>query len=215
MKQINKTPFKLPSKYQKWLESNPADNKNFRDFYDDIVMNLYRCQNGVCAYTESFICPTELFSENNWSTGEYIITDESEFSRVDHRGELEHFDAQNKNVQYWNWDNLFMIDSKINSIKTNKLVNDFLKPDLPDYNPELYFEYDDQTHRFIANTEIEDDELIAKIRYMIDEVLCLNHGVVKVDRKNYINELKDKKMRGQHFVIDRFFTSVKWVLEDD
>ncbi len=215
MQPITKIPFKLPSNYQSWLESNPADDKNFRSSYDDIVMNLYKCQNGVCAYTESFICPPELFDDRNWETGGYVILDESEFSRVDHRGELEHFDPENKKVRYWNWENLFMIDSKINSIKTNKPVHNFLKPDLLDYSPELYFEYDDQTHRFIPHTDIEDTELISQIKYMIDEVLCLNHGVVKVDRKNYINELMDKKLRGQNFVIDRFFTSVKWVLEDD
>lgn len=179
-------------------------------------MNLYKCQQGVCAYTEAYICPMELYEVNNWKTGKYIIPDEAEFSRVDHRGELDHFDPENKKVQYWNWDNLFMIEAKINSVKSNKEVFHYLKPDLNDYTPEKYFEYDDQTHRFIPNTDINDEKVVLEIKYMIDEVLCLNHGVVRKDRENYINELKDKKQRGQELIIDRFFTSVKWtVLEEE
>ncbi len=217
MRKIDKIKDSLPSKYKKWLakenKGNGA-NKNFRDQYDDIVMNLYKCQKGVCAYTEAYICPSELYGENNWTTGKYIIPNETEFSRVDHRGELDHFDPENKKVQYWNWDNLFMIEAKINSIKSNKPVITYLKPDLNDYSPLKYFEYDDQTHRFVPNTDIDDTNMVSEIKYMIDEVLSLNHGVVRKDRENYINELKDKKQRGQAFIVDRFFTSVEWVLDE-
>lgn len=218
MQKIDKSKVTLPAKYTTWLaieDKGKEANKNFRDHYDDIVMNLYKCQKGVCAYTEAFICPPALYADNNWVTGNYIIPNEAEFSRVDHRGELDHFDPQNKNVKYWNWDNLFMIEAKINSIKSNKQVFRYLKPDLEDYSPEKYFEYDDQTHRFIPNTDINDANIVAEIKYMIDEVLCLNHGVVRKDRENYINELKDKKQRGQEFIIDRFFTSIKWVVLEE
>ncbi len=211
MQKIEKKQTLLPAKYAAWLVVK-QENKNFRHHYDDIIMNLYKCQKGVCAYTEAFICPAELYAENNWITGAYIIPDQNEFTRVDHRGELDHFDPENKKALYWNWDNLFMIEAKVNSIKSNKSSIDFLKPDLDNYSPEQYFEYEDQTHRFIPHTDIVDINSVKKIKYMIDEVPCLNHGVVRKDRENYINELKDKKQRGQDFIVDRFFTSVRWVV---
>ena len=214
MQKIDKTETNLPLKYAEWLANDDKESakRNFRSQYDSIVMNLYKIQKGVCAYTEAFICPPKLYHETNWATGEYVISTENEFTRIDHRGELDHFDPENKKVKYWNWDNLFMIDSKINSIKSNKPVHGYLKPDLAAYNPDQYFEYDDQTHRFIPNTDIEDAEMKKEIKYMIDEVLNLNHGVVRIDRENYINELKDKKLRGQKYLVDRFFTSVRWVI---
>lgn len=212
MQKIDKSQATLPASYKKWLAQDAEADKNFRHYYDDIVMNLYKCQSGVCAYTEAFICPAELYETDNWIKGKYIIPDEAEFTRVDHRGELDHFDPSEKNLHYWNWDNLFMIDAKINSIKSNKPAHPYLKPDLAAYSPEEYFEYDDQTHRFIPHTDINDHNIFSQIKYMIDEVLCLNHGVIRKDRENYINELKDKKLRGQAFVVDRFFTSVKWIV---
>ena len=215
MQKIKKTAAHLPQKYADWLalvDKGTDTNKDFRTHYDDIVMNLYQCQQGVCAYTEAFICPAELYGENNWANGKYKIANDAAFTRVDHRGELEHFDASKKKAQYWNWDNLFMIEARINSIKTNKPVAIYLKPDVADYSPEKYFDYDEETHRFIPNTAIDDDAMVAEIRKMIDEVLCLNHGVVLKDRENYIKELKDKKQRGQDYTVDRFFTAVKWVV---
>ncbi|MCY7421443.1 MAG: hypothetical protein LH478_06825 [Chitinophagaceae bacterium] len=218
MQKIDKSNATLPEPYAKWLAiENKIEkaNKNFRNIYDDIIMNLYKCQKGVCAYTEAFICPAELYNTINWITGKYTISNEAEFNRVDHRGELDHFDPANKKVAYWNWDNLFMIEAKINSVKTNKPVIDYLKPDIGEYTPEKYFEYDDQTHRFIPNTDINDAKIVSEIKYMIDEILCLNHGVIRIDRENYINELKDKKHRGQQFTVDRFFTSVRWVVLEE
>ncbi len=218
MQKIDKSKATLPKTYLAWLAINNKGeeaNKNFRNIYDDIIMNLYKCQNGVCAYTEAFICPLELYNNTNWITGKYIIPDEAEFNRIDHRGELDHFDSAGKKVQYWNWDNLFMIEAKINSVKKNKPVIDYLKPDLVEYTPEKYFEYDDQTHRFIPNTDINDANIVSEIKYMINEVLCLNHGVIRIDRENYIDELKDKKQRGQQFKVDRFFTSVRWVVLEE
>lgn len=47
---------------------------------------------------------------------------------------------------------------------------------------------------------------------MIDEVLFLNHGVVRKERENFINDLKFKKLHGFDFTLDRFFTSVGWCL---
>lgn len=219
MKKIDKNlPQNLPAKYKDWFlveDKGYEYDKNFRYYYDSIIMSLYKCQKGVCAYTEKYICIEELYRDENWVEGSYVIPNNAEFKRVDHLGELEHYDPANKKVQFWNWDNLFMIDAKINSIKLDHPVVPYLKPDLPDYIPEKYFEYDEKTNRYIPNTDIEDKAIITEIQTMIDKVLCLNHGVVKNDRRDYIKELKAKKQRGDEIKVDRFFTAVKWVVFDD
>ena len=214
MQKIDKTTGKiLSTAYSAWLNNEEVSHEGGnRYYYDDVAMNLFKCQSGVCAYTEMYICPSELYTDNNWTKGRYKISDAAKYSRVDHLGELEHYDAADKKVSYWNWDNLFMIHAKINSIKSNAVTVPYLKPDLAEYSPEKYFDYDDDTHRFIPNTDIEDSKMIAEIQNMIDHVLCLNHGVVRNERSNYISNLKFKKKHGEPITIDRFFTSVKWVL---
>lgn len=124
----------LSTKYKTWvdnLEKNKKKHPESRTYYDDVVMDLYRCQKGVCAYTEMFICP------------------------------------------------------------------------------EKYFDYDENTHRFVPNTDIEDEVKRTEIQRMIDEVLFLNHGVVKNERENFVNELKQKIKFGTTPKIDRFFTAIK------
>jgi hypothetical protein len=207
--QINST------KYKDWVADLEAKNiihPASRTYYDDILMDLYKCQNGVCAYTERYICIEELYNSSNWIDGKYKISDEEDFKRTDHAGELEHFDPELKNDKYWLWDNFFMIDSTINSRKSDRKVFTYLKPDLEDYTPEKYFDYDEKTHRFIPNTDIENENTIKEIQYMIDEVLFLNHGVIKNDRRDFINDLKQKIKLGLNYKIDRFFTSVSWCI---
>lgn len=207
----------LSTKYKTWVDNLEQQGKKHpesRTYYDDVVMDLFRCQKGVCAYTEMFICPSNLYDKANWVEGEYKISDEAEFKRTDHLGDLEHFNPDLKTNQYWLWDNFFMIHSKINSLKSNKAVIGYLKPDLVDYSPEKYFEYDDVTHRFIPNTDIDNDTKRREIQHMIDEVLFLNHGVVRNDRESFINEIKQKIKFGSTYKIDRFFTAVNWCIED-
>ena len=53
----------LSTKYKSWvdtLEANGTKHPLSRTYYDDVAMELYRCQDGVCAYTERWICPREL-----------------------------------------------------------------------------------------------------------------------------------------------------------
>ncbi len=123
MKKIYKElPENLPAKYKDWVlkeDKGEESNKNFRSYYDNIILNLYKCQSGICAYTEKYICIPELYKDENWVEGNYVIPDDAKFQRVDHLGELDHYDPANKKIQYWNWDNLFMIDAKINSIKSD------------------------------------------------------------------------------------------------
>ena len=205
----------LSTKYKKWVDNLEDKNKKHPDsrtYYDDIVMELYRCQKGVCAYTERFICPSSLYKSDNWIDGDYKITDEAEFKRTDHAGELEHFDHHLKKDKYWLWDNLFMIDSTINSRKSNKDIVDYLKPDSEDYSPEKYFDYDEETHRFIPNTDL-DIEQRDEIKDMIDNVFYLNHGVILNDRRDFIKELRTKINNKSAYKFDRFFTATKMCLE--
>lgn len=216
MRKINKEISQISSiEYTNWvnnLEQNGLKHPKSRTFYDDVIMDLYRIQEGVCAYTERFICPDELYKIANWTDGKYVIQDEEEFKRTDHAGELEHFNPELKENQYWLWDNFFMIDSTINSRKSDRKVINYLKPDLEDYSPEKYFDYDEKTHRFVPNTDIEDEDIIKEIQYMIDDVLFLNHGVIKNDRRDFINDIKQKKIFNLNFKIDRFFTAVNWCI---
>jgi hypothetical protein len=208
----------LSTKYKKWVDNLEKNKKKHpesisRNRYDDIVMELYRCQKGVCAYTERFICPPNLYKSDNWIDGDYKITDEAEFKRTDHAGELEHFDHHLKENQYWLWSNLFMIDSTINSRKSSKDIVYYLKPDSEDYSPEKYFDYDEETHRFIPNTDL-DIEQRTEIKDMIDNVFYLNHGVILNDRRDFINDLKAKINNKSPYKFDRFFTATKMCLEN-
>lgn len=216
MKKIDKTSGLLSDSYQKWLKKENSSGKphksSYRYYYDDVCMDLYRCQKGVCAYTEMYICISDLYTEKNWNNGKYKIPNTEQYSRLDHLGEMDHFNPDEKSEKYWNWNNLFMIHAKINSIKTNTDVVEYLKPDLTDYDPQKYFDYDEITHRFTPNTDIADPTKIKQIQIMIDNVLCLNQGVVRNERRDYLNLLKQKKVNQESFVVDRFFTAANWVL---
>jgi hypothetical protein len=205
----------LSTKYKSWvdtLEANGTKHPLSRTYYDDVAMELYRCQDGVCAYTERWICPRELYDGALWVDGKYVTDDSAEYRRVDHAGEMDHYDPLLKEDQYWLWNNLFMIDATVNSRKDNKPVLNYLKPDLDDYSPEKYFEYDEKTHRYIPNTDL-DNTTRTEIQYMIDNVLFLNHGVVRNDRRDLINDIKQKQKNNTPYKIDRFFTALIWCLE--
>jgi hypothetical protein len=206
----------LSSSYRSWhnkLEVRKEKHlPGYRYYYDDVAMSLYRCQKGVCAYTEMFICIPDLYTDNNWVKGRYRISDKANYKRNDHFGEMDHFDPLLKKDKYWLWSNLFMIHSSINSIKRDTKVAPFLKPDLDDYRPEKYFDYDETTHRFIPNVDIQDEQVRNEIQMMIDRVLCLNHGVVQKERRDYINLLKQKIQYNQSIEVDRFFTAVNFCL---
>lgn len=216
MQKINKTTGLLSTKYKDWLDNLNKENKvpdgTNRYYYHDIIFNLYKIQSGVCAYTEMRICIPELYTDNNWVKGRHCISTIADYSKKDHFDELDHFDPNDKKLNYWNWNNLFMVHASINGWKTYTPVVPYLKPDLETYSPEKYLDYDEKEHLFRPNTDITDPTIIDQIQYMIDKVLFLNHGVVKIERANYINEIKFKKDHSIAFTIDRFFTALKWVL---
>lgn len=210
---------RLSSKYKTWEEKLETEGKEhpetYRYYYTDVVMDLYRCQKGVCAYTEMLICIPELWVDAQWAKGRHKIENPESIRSNDHFGELEHWDASLKKGKYWLWTNLFMIHSSINSLKSNKPVVPYLKPDLADYNPETYFEYDDETHRYVVHSDIENPETRNEIQNMIDEVLYLNHGKVRMERKEFIEGLRFKREHGQDPVVDRFFTAVRFCFDED
>ena len=217
MRKIDKGDASILSKgYKNWVDKLEIEAKvhpeKDRRYYDDVAMNLYKCQQGVCAYTEMFICVPELYDTANWQKKRYKIPDNTTYERVDHLGEMDHFDPSIKHNNYWLWSNLFMIHSSINSRKSNDPVVAYLKPDLDNYSPEKYFDYDENTHRYIPNIEIEDEVQKAEIQNMIDKVLQLNHGVVKNERRDFIESRKQKEKNGTPFKIDRFFTATEWTL---
>ena len=205
-------------KYKAWVEKLEAAGETHpgtsRYYYTDVVMDLYQCQKGVCAYTEMLICIPELWEHSQWTKGRHKLENPEEVRTNDHFGELEHWDPTLKTDKYWLWDNLFMIHSSINSLKRDKPVVGYLKPDLPDYEPEKYFEYDDQTNRYVVHSDIDDPQKRLEIQEMIDNVLYLNHGKVRMERKEYIDSLRFKKAHEQNPVVDRFFTAVKFCFEE-
>lgn len=176
MKRIDKSVI-LSTAYKKWEENleahqcpHPAYNSSKGMFYHDIIMNLYHCQNGLCAYTERTLVLTGL--ENHcWNQeGRYSADLPSHF------GELEHFDESLKSNKGWLWDNLFMVDGKINRKKSSREINNILKPDLPEYDPFALLSYDHEKHIFFANTQNIDltEEDIKSINDMID-ILGINY----------------------------------------
>ena len=105
MRKIDKSTI-LSKVYKAWeqdLENkqkhHPAYNSSKFSFYKDIVMNLYYCQNGLCAYTEKAILLSGLEAENWSEEGKY------EGEIPSHYGELEHFDESLKDTQaYRDWE---------------------------------------------------------------------------------------------------------------
>jgi hypothetical protein len=159
------------------------------------------------------ICIPELWENNQWTKGRHKLQNPDEVRTNDHFGELEHWDPSLKSEKYWLWDNLFMIHSSINALKRNKPVVAYLKPDLPDYSPEKYFEYDDQTNRYVVHSDIVNSQARLEIQEMIDNVLYLNHGKVRMERKEYIDSLRFKRAHNQNPIVDRFFTAVKFCFD--
>lgn len=191
MKKIDKSVI-LSKVYKDWEEELERNSKNhpkysssnFR-FFVDIVMNLYHCQNGLCAYTEKELLSTDEnhFDIVSWSEEGKYLTNEL----PSHLGTLEHFDESLKTDKAWLWDNFFMVLSQVNGRKGTKPIDNILKPDSPNYDPFVLLDYNYEEHIFFANvknTDLSDDEIV-RINNMI-KTLGLNY--VKDWRKKYISE---------------------------
>jgi hypothetical protein len=176
MRKIDKT-CSLSTVYKAWeegLEANGHSHPKYSssaEYYRDIIMQLYLCQGGLCAYTEQLLCEPSIYSVANWAEGKYTL----DFPKRKPLGSLDHFDPKLKENKGWLWDNFFMIDYEVNStkIKGKKSVDPILKPDVEDYDPFELLEYDVSLHTFLPNGNLE-KETFGKVENMIN-VLGINH----------------------------------------
>ena len=193
MRKIDKTTI-LSTDYKKWEEalpeSHPKYNSSKNEYYYDIIMNLFHCQKGLCAYTEMLLCEPEPLDETIWENEKYPYpTDESLFN-----GQLDHYDSTKKIAQAWLWDNLFMVDSDTNRRKRKKNIEEILKPDRENYDPFKLLEYNSQLNIFLANTDLENG-IQEKINHQLKNVLGINHPVV-VRKRRIIGILIDSILHG-------------------
>jgi len=192
MKKIDKSEI-LSTEYEKWLETleaekhPPYDSYSKAKYYIDIKMSLLYCQGGLCAYSEKRLCDSKYFDLENWKEGKY----KTELTKNDKSkilGDLEHFDESLKPKNAFLWSNLFVVDKHINcNIKGRASINYFWKPDLEDYSPYDYLEFDLEIGSFIPLSSLSDEEQ-DKIEIMID---TLGLNCYDSDRKEYIELLLD------------------------
>ena len=176
MRKIDKTKI-LSENYKKYLESlkgkeHPKYNSSSNELYQDIKMSLLHCQNGLCAYTEKYLCDPKFIKSDNWDENKYT-TVFTKFDKDSIKGDLEHFDESLKRKKAWLWDNLFIVDTHNNCrIKGTKPIKSILKPDSKDYDPYKYLEFDFETGVFSPLVTLSKDEK-EDVTYMI-ETLGLN-----------------------------------------
>jgi len=192
MQKIDKSNIRS-TKYKEWIEAIEGNHPKYSSSNThiiDIKMSLLACQNGLCAYTEELLCDRELLSEENWKDGKYIGSFDSQ-NLVN--GDLEHFDCTLKETKAYLWDNLFMVNSNINCrVKGTKPVDNILKPDSENYDPDKFLQYDEDENIFIANQNLPDEEKI-KVEEMI-MVLGINSNAFK--RARQIKRLKEEMELG-------------------
>ncbi len=206
MRKINKS-CDLSTVYKTWEEAleasnqpHPKYNSSKGEYYWDIVMQLHRCQGGLCAYTEQELCDEPLFVTENWSDGRYSNPPQ----REGRFGQLEHFDESLKSKKDdivgkkdWLWDNFFMVHSDINQRKGIKPVDNILKPDLEDYDPFEKLDYDFDLHVFIPNSNLSEADF-ERVKNMI-EVLGINH-VYSIRGKFLGNRLRLKYLNNSDII---------------
>ena len=187
MQKIDKSNIRS-TKYKVWAEGLNGDHPPYssnQKYVQDIKMSLLACQNGLCAYTEELLCDSALLSDDNWEDGKYA-GDINNQNLVN--GDLEHFDCTLKDTQGYLWDNLFMVNSNINCrVKRTKPVDDILKPDREEYDPDVYLHFDDENNVFIPNQNLIDEEK-ARVKEMII-TLGINSNAFK--RARLIKNLKE------------------------
>jgi hypothetical protein len=182
MRKIDKTTI-LSTAYKNWeelLEAHPKYDSSKNKYYYDVVMNLFHCQQGLCAYTEQLLCISDFYDVQHWQDGIY-----QKPSNWSVKGQLEHFDSTKKKEKGWLWDNFFMADTDVNTkIKRSNPVDEILKFDSPDYDEFQLLEYNSMEHIFIANTALDEDSQ-ERINEMLF-TLGVNHEPVRTVREKYI-----------------------------
>lgn len=130
MQKIDKN-IRFSTEYKSWLEELDSNDKphpsydTYRKYYNDVKLELLRCQGGLCAYTEMKLCDSSTFSEDKWEKGR-CKTKET----IESFGQLDHFDPTLKKKKGWLWSNLFVVHDHINTVvKRDKTVDYILKPE--------------------------------------------------------------------------------------
>lgn len=176
--------------YEKWLndlevqDRNHPDYDKYRKYYNDVKLELSRCQRGLCAYTEMKLCGTETFSIDKWENGRCKIK-----TKIEAFGTLDHFDPTLKKEKGWLWANFFVVSGHINkSVKRDKSVDYILKPDTDDYDPFDKMMFNARLNMFIPNPKKTPDEQ-ERIKEMID-MLGINYEPVRSIRSDFIKRLR-------------------------
>jgi hypothetical protein len=211
MRNIDKSTV-FATKYQDWLKKTGDIHLKYTPsnvHYLDVVMNLFYCQHGLCAYTEMPLCDDDFYDKKHWQNGKYM--NQNKFGKF---GELDHFDPSLKKSQGWLWSNFFMISEKINRDKSDKAVFYFLKPDEPNYTPFDWFEYNEKLNRFVPHSKFDlETEKNQQIQYMID-VLGLNHDTVVMLRRQFLTKIKKGIEFGMYswdaYKPEKFFTAFEF-----
>ncbi|MFN0050498.1 MAG: hypothetical protein ACKVOU_15365 [Cytophagales bacterium] len=221
MRKIDKSEI-LALSFQEDLEEHSQKNNGIHPKYEsgkwyhkEVFFNLLYNQKGVCAYTEFLIFDKyaeipSYFENGRLKTG---ISKDGIF------GEVEHFDPSLKTLAGWSYDNLFIEVEHINRRKRDKPVHSFFKPDAYGYNPNLYLEYNFETHRFIPLDSLEND-IKSKTDEMID-IVGINTQTIIDQRKSFLNRIKTDIKTGiktfeyiRHNEVYQFFTAFEMSEED-
>ncbi|MEM0992808.1 MAG: hypothetical protein AAF847_12070 [Bacteroidota bacterium] len=197
MRKIDKT-CNLSVAYRDWEASIEGNHEKFTDsatrakYYKDVIMQLFYCQQGLCAYTERLLCDDLNFDVSKWEEGKYV-GDKPEFE-----GQVEHFDESLKSKsgepegrKDWLWANLFMVHSDTNTkVKSSHTISidSPLKPDRVDYSPFDFFEGSIVQERFFFNAKEDlEEDLKEEVELMI-AYLGINYGTLP--KKRYIELVK-------------------------
>jgi len=214
MKKINKAKI-LSKNYESFLKSlegkeHPQYDSSKNEYYLDIKMSLLHCQNGLCAYTEKYLCDPKFIDKENWDENKYNLV-LTKFDKDSIKGDLEHFDESLKDKKAWLWDNLFIVDTHTNCrVKGRKSIKSILKPDSEDYDPYKYLEFDFETGVFSALSTLSIEEK-KDVTYMI-QILGLNcHNF---ERKELLNTFKELKELGSKSEPKEYITAWKMTLKN-
>ncbi len=194
------------------LKDKSFENYNSSNFrhYCSIKMELLRCQDGLCAYTEKNLCPPEYYDENNWQNGSY---NEDCKKLTAAKGQLDHFDSSLKNYRPWDWENLLVADSDVNTKKLQKVVDYKFKPDNPNYDPLDWLDYDYKTHRFVPKNGLSE----SNYNEVINMIEALGINAVWNDRRRYLSDKLDDIQIGiksvEEINIDEFPTAFQFCLK--
>lgn len=211
MRKLNKT-LSLSTEFSNWYAKNKSKEYNStRLFYYDVLYELLIIQDGLCAYTEFRLIDESSLEKFKvgFKKGKYSI----DFF-PDIPAQIEHFSKEKKKNSGWDWDNLFAVFNDVNLQKNhleNKYgIDDILKPDRLEYNPSEYIMYNKSLHIFLPNSNLN-KSLQDKVANMII-VLGLNNDFIKMKRREYLSEIKDKEYYlDKKQSVNQFFTAYSMI----